>query len=110
MPKYQLMYFDAKGRAELARWLFAAAGQEYEDKRLTFEEWAVIKPSTFGIWFHPLSINYDKPVKTLSIEQRTVAPQFSPGQYQLWKLFAVVWTWQISCNKKNSYPILLAII
>ncbi|KAK2140428.1 hypothetical protein LSH36_1353g00010 [Paralvinella palmiformis] len=48
MPKYQLMYFDAKGRAELARWLFAAAGQEYEDKRLTFEEWAVIKPSFMG--------------------------------------------------------------
>jgi len=34
MTKYQLLYFDGKGRAELARWLFAAAGQEYEDIRM----------------------------------------------------------------------------
>lgn len=49
MTNYQLMYFDGRGRAELARWLFAAAGQEYVDTRLKKEEWPQIKPTTpFG--------------------------------------------------------------
>jgi len=49
MPKYQLTYFNSAGRAELARWIFAASGQEFEDIRLTKEEWPAKKASTpFG--------------------------------------------------------------
>jgi len=39
MPSYKLSYFDAYGRAEMARLLFAAAKVEYEDERYSFEEW-----------------------------------------------------------------------
>ena len=45
---YKLTYFDAKGRAEIARFIFAQAEVKYEDVRLTYngEEWAKLKPST----------------------------------------------------------------
>jgi len=38
MPSYTLAYFDARGVAEVIRFIFAAAKQEYEDRRfsLTF--------------------------------------------------------------------------
>ena len=45
MPSYKLTYFNLRGRAELARLVFAAAGVEYEDKRINREEWAKLKPS-----------------------------------------------------------------
>ena len=46
MSSYKLTYFNARGRAEGARLVFAQAGVEYEDKRVTMEEWAQLKPST----------------------------------------------------------------
>ncbi len=42
-PKIKLIYFNAKGRAELARLVLAEAGVDYEDQRLTFEEFGKIK-------------------------------------------------------------------
>lgn len=38
-PKYVLIYFDVRGRGEPTRLLFKAAGVEFEDRRLSFEEW-----------------------------------------------------------------------
>jgi len=38
-PKYVLIYFDVRGRAEATRLLFKVAGVEFEDRRMTFEEW-----------------------------------------------------------------------
>lgn len=43
-PSYKLYYFDSRGRAEYARLLFAAAGVEYTDVRVTKEEWPAMKP------------------------------------------------------------------
>lgn len=43
MPTYKLTYFNGKGRAELARWIFAVQGQKYEDCRLEREQWLKIK-------------------------------------------------------------------
>ena len=57
MVKYTLVYFDFKGRGELARLIFAAAGKTYEQKRLTYSpdysnpapDWKAYKPQTpFG--------------------------------------------------------------
>ena len=46
MPtKYKLTYFDIRGRAEMTRLLFAAAGASYEDVRVKKEDWPTLKPS-----------------------------------------------------------------
>jgi len=39
MPSYKLYYFDGRGRAELSRLIFAAAGQTYEDVRFAQDQW-----------------------------------------------------------------------
>ncbi len=39
MVKYRLYYFDARGRAELSRMLFALAHVEYEDVRVEQDDW-----------------------------------------------------------------------
>ena len=49
MVKYTLVYFDAPGRAEVSRILFALADVEYEDRRVTGEEWAKLKPGQYLI-------------------------------------------------------------
>mmetsp|Transcript_41616 Transcript_41616/g.67512 ORF Transcript_41616/g.67512 Transcript_41616/m.67512 type:complete len:218 (+) Transcript_41616:120-773(+) len=48
--KYVLTYFPARGRAEIARYLFAIGGIEYTDKRVEFPEFQkTLKPFTpFG--------------------------------------------------------------
>lgn len=43
MPKYVLTYFNIRGRAEPTRLVFKVAGVEFEDRRLTFEEWGAMK-------------------------------------------------------------------
>ncbi|KAL5014037.1 hypothetical protein ScPMuIL_008307 [Solemya velum] len=44
MPTYKLIYFEAKGRAELTRLVFAAGGVKYEDKRIDrIDDWPKVK-------------------------------------------------------------------
>ncbi|BFZ09086.1 hypothetical protein BsWGS_12125 [Bradybaena similaris] len=42
----KLIYFDSRGRAEGTRLVLAAAGQKYEDLRLSHEQWEIEKPNT----------------------------------------------------------------
>ncbi|KAG4070477.1 hypothetical protein HA402_005709 [Bradysia odoriphaga] len=44
-PKFKLSYFNVKALAEPIRLLFAYGGVEYEDIRVSQEEWAVLKPT-----------------------------------------------------------------
>jgi glutathione S-transferase len=49
MPSYKLTYFNARGRAEILRMVFAEAGVEYVDNRIEKDAWAALKPgSPFG--------------------------------------------------------------
>ncbi|EFA00065.1 glutathione S-transferase [Tribolium castaneum] len=49
-PNYKLIYFNARGRAEHIRFIFAYAGVEYEDERIPREKWPEIKKRTpFGM-------------------------------------------------------------
>ncbi|XP_066602080.1 glutathione S-transferase-like isoform X2 [Prorops nasuta] len=44
-PSYKLIYFNARGRAEHIRYIFAYAGINYVDERITKEEWPELKKS-----------------------------------------------------------------
>ena len=44
-PKLVLTYFDIAGAAEPVRWALEHSGLEWEDKRLTRDEFAALKPS-----------------------------------------------------------------
>ncbi|CAF4653948.1 unnamed protein product, partial [Rotaria sp. Silwood2] len=39
MSTYKLYYFNGRGRAEVSRLIFAAAGQKYEDIRYERDQW-----------------------------------------------------------------------
>lgn len=41
--EYKLFYFNFRGRGEVIRLIFAAAGQKFEDQRFEFEEWPKFK-------------------------------------------------------------------
>lgn len=46
-PVFTLFYFNVKALAEPIRFLFAYGNQEYEDVRVTRDEWPALKPSKF---------------------------------------------------------------
>ncbi len=43
MSTYKLYYFNVRGRGEIARLIFAAAGQQYEDIRYEHDQWPAHK-------------------------------------------------------------------
>ena len=50
MSTFKLTYFNAKGTAEVSRFIFAYTGLEYEDRRVDDEEWRQLESSTpFGV-------------------------------------------------------------
>jgi len=46
-PTIKLIYFNAKGRAELSRMILAQAGVAYEDERIERQDWPAYKSSNF---------------------------------------------------------------
>ena len=62
MPSYRLIFFDLSkrdselfkkycqnNRVEIARYLFKIAGKEFEDVKLSIQDWKTLKPNTtFG--------------------------------------------------------------
>lgn len=47
-PKYELVYFNFRARAELSRLIFVVAGVEFKDTRIRPEDWLQLKPSEIG--------------------------------------------------------------
>lgn len=47
MVHYKLVYFPLRARAEIARQIFAYAGQDYSEENLSFEQWPARKNSEF---------------------------------------------------------------
>lgn len=45
-PKYELVYFNFRARAELSRLIFVVAGVEFKDTRIRPEDWLQLKPTT----------------------------------------------------------------
>lgn len=42
-PRYKLIYFNARGRAEHIRYIFAYAGIDYVDERIPNDRWPELK-------------------------------------------------------------------
>lgn len=51
---FKLRYFNIKGLAEPIRFVLAYVGQEYQDIRVTQEDWPAIKPSKKTFFVIPL--------------------------------------------------------
>ncbi|KAK6312748.1 hypothetical protein J4Q44_G00160950 [Coregonus suidteri] len=49
MASYRLTYFNMRGRAELARYIFAYAGIAFEDRRVEWKDWPSIKKTGLGL-------------------------------------------------------------
>ncbi|PAA67361.1 hypothetical protein BOX15_Mlig032895g1 [Macrostomum lignano] len=45
---YTYYYFNARGRGEFIRWILAASGLPWEDKRFEMQEWQTLKPTIPG--------------------------------------------------------------
>lgn len=54
MSKYELIYFNGRGRAEVARLLFAENGADYTDNRLESDEWKKYKPGIVSIKYRQI--------------------------------------------------------
>ncbi|CAL4097598.1 unnamed protein product [Meganyctiphanes norvegica] len=73
MPEYKLIYFNMKGRAELARWCFAYGGIPYIDDRID-GNWAERKKEMPGGQVPVLMVN-GKPLSESLAIARYVAKQ-----------------------------------
>ena len=47
MSSYKLTYFNGRGRGELSRLVFVAAGRKFEDVRIDFSDWPKLKEGSF---------------------------------------------------------------
>ncbi|CAF1032508.1 unnamed protein product [Adineta ricciae] len=75
MSTYKLYYFNARGRAEVSRLIFAAVGQKFEDVRYEFRDWPAHKAETPLGQIPVLEFNSTKIVQSTSIA-RFLAKQF----------------------------------
>lgn len=76
MSTYKLYYFNARGRGEISRLIFAAAGQKYEDIRYERSEWPSHKGETPLGQIPVLEIDGLKLPQSLSMA-RFLAKQFN---------------------------------
>ncbi|CAF1035216.1 unnamed protein product [Adineta steineri] len=75
MPSYKLYYFNGRGRAEVARLIFAAAGEKYEDVRYERDQWPAHKAEMPLGQMPVLEVDGVKLPQSLSIA-RFLAKQF----------------------------------
>ncbi|CAF0976627.1 unnamed protein product [Adineta steineri] len=92
MATYKLYYFNARGRAEVLRLIFAAAGQRFEDTRFEQNTWPSFKSQMPLSQVPVLEVNGTKLVQSQTIA-RFLARQFLLGGrdgFELAKVEAVV--------------------
>lgn len=49
MPEYKLIYFNARGRAEISRWIMAYGNIPYTDERVEKADWPERKKSEYSL-------------------------------------------------------------
>lgn len=86
-PEYKLTYFNTRGLAEATRFLFKYGGIDFEDNRITKEEWPQLKDSLyfwlsvfcFIIW-NVIEAYFGK-IPTLEYKGRIVGQSLSIARY-----------------------------
>ncbi|XP_049818818.1 glutathione S-transferase isoform X2 [Aethina tumida] len=83
-PRYKLMYFNARGRAEHIRFIFAYAGIDYDDERIPRERWPEVKKRTpFGML--PVLEIDGKPMAQSNAVARYLAKQYGLAGKDEWE-------------------------
>lgn len=82
MVHYKLYYFNLRGRAELIRLIFAAAGQEYEDIRFEREQWPEYKPKS-PLGQSPFLDVVDENGKTFQLAQSLTIARYLAKKFDL---------------------------
>ena len=72
MSQYKLIYFNAMGLGELPRYIFAYAGQDYEDYRFKDEGWPIVKTTTPFGQVPILEVNYGNHIEQIA-QSSTIA-------------------------------------
>ncbi|KAK7076172.1 hypothetical protein SK128_007052 [Halocaridina rubra] len=67
MPDYKLVYFNARGRAELIRWIFTYADIPFTDERIEMSDWPGRKSSIPGGKLPVLMVDGEALPQSLSI-------------------------------------------
>ena len=60
MPTYKLQYFEGRALGELSRYVFHAAGQDFEDIRFNHSEWETIKPCKYLSFYLIFIISHEQ--------------------------------------------------
>ncbi|XP_042219755.1 hematopoietic prostaglandin D synthase-like [Homarus americanus] len=74
MPEYKLIYFNARGRAELSRWIMAYGDINYTDERIERADWPARKSTIPGGKVPVLMVD-DKPLPQSLAIARYLAKQ-----------------------------------
>ncbi|XP_055328744.1 glutathione S-transferase 1-like [Paramacrobiotus metropolitanus] len=82
--KYKLIYFNLPGRAELPRWIFHYAGQDFEDKRIEHAQWPAVKPTTPDGTLPYLEVD-GKPLSQSQAIARYLARTFKVAGHNAWE-------------------------
>nr|QUF59412.1 glutathione S-transferase GSTS8-4 [Brachionus angularis] len=81
MINYRLVYFNARGRAEVIRYILAYADQKYEDFRVNESDWQVYKSKTLFGKLPVLEISDGS--ATVQLAQSLAIARFLAAQYGL---------------------------
>lgn len=73
---YKVFYFDSWGRGELIRLIFAKAGVDYEDVRVTSDQWKDLKPKLKFNFLPILEMNGRELEGSVVIARYLVIPQY----------------------------------
>ena len=72
MTQYKLIYFNLRGRGEVARLIFTYAGQQFEDYRVKSKEWPQFKTSTLTGKLPILEIKDENNKLTSLVQSRAI--------------------------------------
>ena len=103
MPK--LVYFPVQGRGQSVRYALAYTGMAFEDSKVTFDEWKVIKasgayPEGTGLpVFHKddgTVLNQEQAILNYICFQGGLAPQTPEAMYEMF------WYWETLADHKTT--------